>query len=60
MKAALAWGLTVMGLVLMVGAAMGLYNRSSLDSREMLLVAAMTAGALLLGLGVRRVFPPGP
>ena len=60
MKATLAWGLAVMGLVLMAGAAMSLYNRSSLDSRELLLVAAMAAGALLLGLGVRRLFPPGP
>lgn len=60
MKATLGWGLVVVGLVLMAGATMGLYNRSSLDSRELLLVAGMTAGALLLGLGLRRAVPPGP
>jgi hypothetical protein len=60
MRATLAWGLTVVGLVLMAGAGVALYNRSSLDSRELLLVTAMTAGALLLGLGVRRAFPPRP
>lgn len=52
-----AIALCALGVLLLAAAAVGLYNRSSLDAREWLLVAFALAGVALLAFGFRDLLP---
>jgi hypothetical protein len=57
MKRVPAASVTLAGFVLLMLAVVGLCNRSTLDSREAALVAALAAGLSLIAIGLRRALP---